>query len=484
MRRNTHMIKRTKEIKKHMIYLLLVVFGLQFGLSFSVPVSAEEIKGNGHSAQSNELFDETQNELDALCAKRGAPVTVIYTANGVEIAESKTLTGRLKRSYKATAKTIDHYKLIETPSNAKGTFQKEPQLVEFKYEGLPAEPLTVHFQDTKGNTLKPDKVKEGKYGEPFNLEQDKVIYGYTLVDTQGDAAGTFSDKAQSVTFIYERAQGGSVTAHYQDVDGKQIANDEIQTGNIGDKFKFDERKIAGYTLKEIHGEPRGTFTAEPKEITFVYTSSKSAPVTAHYKDTDGKEIAKDEIKTGNLGDSFEFSKKEIKGYTWKETIGNAKGTFSDQAQEVTFIYKKEKGTGSVNVRYQNESGREIHAGSKITGEIGTPYYDDLMKKKITIEDYTFHSVKGNTQGKYSKTPRTIILIYKAKPKKKANMAIYYVDKATGDPIPGTKPKTMTGVVGTKVTITPPAIKGYKAITPKKSYTYGKDKTVRLMYEKL
>ncbi|MDG4977643.1 MucBP domain-containing protein, partial [Lactococcus lactis] len=63
-------------------------------------------------------------------------------------------------------------------------------------------------------------------------------------------------------------------------------------------------------------------------------------VTAKYVDTDGNKISDDVIKSGNVGDSYTTDQKTIAGYTFKEVQGSATGTFTDQAQTVTYIYTK------------------------------------------------------------------------------------------------------------------------------------------------
>ncbi|MBK0083332.1 MucBP domain-containing protein, partial [Lactococcus sp. S64] len=58
-------------------------------------------------------------------------------------------------------------------------------------------------------------------------------------------------------------------------------------------------------------------------------------------DTDGNKISDDAVKSGNVGDSYTTEQKTIDGYTFKEVQGNTTGTFTDQAQTVTYVYTKD-----------------------------------------------------------------------------------------------------------------------------------------------
>ncbi|MFL1696505.1 MucBP domain-containing protein, partial [Weissella kandleri] len=77
-------------------------------------------------------------------------------------------------------------------------------------------------------------------------------------------------------------------------------------------------------------------------VTYIYTKNpeKGADVTVKYVDENGKEIAKSEVKSGNVGDKYTTEKKDITGYTFKEVQGSANGEFTDKAQTVTYIYTK------------------------------------------------------------------------------------------------------------------------------------------------
>ncbi|WP_439443112.1 MucBP domain-containing protein [Listeria aquatica] len=124
---------------------------------------------------------------------------------GNEIAPSETLSGNIGEDYTTEAKTIDGYTLTETPENATGTFSDTAQTISYVYEkeSPVAKDITVKFVDSDGNELAPSETLSGNIGEDYTTEA-KTIDGYTLTETPENATGTFSDTAQTVSYVYEK----------------------------------------------------------------------------------------------------------------------------------------------------------------------------------------------------------------------------------------------------------------------------------------
>lgn len=140
------------------------------------------------------------------------------------------------------------------------------------------------------------------------------------------------------------AETAKVKVNYQDEAGKAIADTITLTGEVGGKYTSEQKEIAGYTFKEVQGNAAGTFTAQPQEVTYVYTKAtvktKASTVTAKYQDEDGKSISEDVVLTGNIGADYKTEQKTIDGYDFKEVKGTTAGKFTDKAQQVVYIYKK------------------------------------------------------------------------------------------------------------------------------------------------
>ncbi|MBK5077703.1 MucBP domain-containing protein [Lactococcus lactis] len=282
----------------------------------------------------------------------GGDVTAKYVdKDGNKISDDVVKSGNVGDAYTTEQKTIAGYTFKEVQGSTTGTFTDQAQTVTYVYtkDPIAGGDVTAKYVDTDGNKISDDVVKSGNVGDAYTTEQ-KTIAGYTFKEVQGSATGTFTDQAQTVTYVYTKdpIAGGDVTAKYVDTDGNKISDDVVKSGNVGDAYTTEQKTIAGYTFKEVQGSATGTFTDQAQTVTYVYTKDPIAggDVTAKYVDTDGNKISDDVVKSGNVGDAYTTEQKTIAGYTFKEVQGSATGTFTDQAQTVTYIYTKNNVTPS------------------------------------------------------------------------------------------------------------------------------------------
>ncbi|KQB81960.1 hypothetical protein AN225_03945 [Leuconostoc lactis] len=91
-------------------------------------------------------------------------------------------------------------------------------------------------------------------------------------------------------------------------------------------------------------------------LPYTKDSVKAGNVTAKYVDTDGHNIAPDEVKSGNIGEDYKTENKTVDGYTFKEVKGNENGKFANKAQEVIYVYTKNM---SVPVKPDNHNSSNI-----------------------------------------------------------------------------------------------------------------------------
>jgi len=135
-----------------------------------------------------------------------------------------------------------------------------------------------------------------------------------------------------------------VTVEYVDENGNQVAENVVYAGNVGENYTTEQKAVTGYTFKEVKGNQTGTFTEEEQSVTYVYTKSPAArgTVMARYVDEDGNSIADNMLYTGSVGESYKTEKISIDGYTYIKTQGNSKGTFIEENQTVTYVYKINK----------------------------------------------------------------------------------------------------------------------------------------------
>ncbi|EBF5847742.1 LPXTG cell wall anchor domain-containing protein [Listeria monocytogenes] len=344
---------------------------------------------------------------------KGGDVTVQYKdTTGAVLADSTTLSGNVGENYTTTAKTIDGYSLTTTPTNANGTFSTNPQTVTYTYTKDPiAQPVTVNYIDTDGKTIAPTETLSGNIGESYTTTA-KTIDGYSLTTTPANANGTFSTNPQTVTYTYTKDPiAQPVTVNYIDTDGKTIAPTETLSGNIGENYTTTPKTIQGYTLTTTPANAKGTFSTEAQIINYIYEKNPdlAQPITVDYRSSTGQKIAKSEVLTGNIGESYSTQPKTIAGYTLTTTPPNAKGTFTTNAQTVTYVYTPIAISAlPVTVNYLDENGKEIADSVVLNGHVGEAY-NTLAKE---IDGYTLIKTPTNANGVFTAEAQSIDYIYR------------------------------------------------------------------------
>ena len=156
---------------------------------------------------------------------------------------------------------------------------------------------TIHYVYKDGTTAHDDYVAkpveftrevstdavtgEKTYGlwsadQSFTAVTSPELKGYTADKAQIDKQtvnGDSKDLEFKVTYTKTPVAGGNVTAKYVDENGNPIADDVIASGNVGDPYSTTQKDVAGYTFKEVQGNPTGSFTDQDQTVTYVYTKN-------------------------------------------------------------------------------------------------------------------------------------------------------------------------------------------------------------------
>lgn len=271
--------------------------------------------------------------------------------------------------------------------------------------------VTVQYKDTTGAVLADSTTLSGNVGENYTTTA-KTIDGYSLTTTPANANGTFSTNPQTVTYTYTKDPiAQPVTVNYIDTDGKTIAPTETLSGNIGENYTTTAKTIQGYTLTTTPANAKGTFSTEAQIINYIYEKNPdlAQPITVNYRSSTGQKIAKSEILTGNIGASYSTQPKTIAGYTLTTTPPNAKGTFTTNAQTVTYVYTPIAISAlPVTVNYLDENGKEIADSVVLNGRVGEAY-NTLAKE---IDGYTLIKTPTNANGVFSAEAQSIDYIYR------------------------------------------------------------------------
>ena len=268
-----------------------------------------------------------------------------------------------------------------------------------------AEDVTVRYQDKEGNELDKDVILSGYIGEEYTTEQ-KEIPGYTLKDIQGDASGTFSDQPQEVVYVYERTDAAPITVKYQDEEGNDLSPADTLNGKIGLPYESQPKSINGWTVKTTPSNASGTFSDQPQEVVYVYERTDAAPITVKYQDEEGNDLSPADTLNGKIGLPYESQPKSINGWTVKTTPSNASGTFSDQPQEVVYVYERTD-AAPITVKYQDEEGNDLSPADTLNGKIGLPY----ESQPKSINGWTVKTTPSNASGNFSDKPQEVVYVY-------------------------------------------------------------------------
>ncbi|EJF50706.1 cell wall surface anchor family protein [Enterococcus sp. C1] len=275
-----------------------------------------------------------------------------------------------------------------------------------------AEDVTVKYVDESKKTLLPDVTLSGVVGEPYTT-QEEPIAGYTLKEIQGDKTGTFSDTPQEVVYVYKRSDAAPVTVRYEDTEGNQLAEPTILNGKVGLPYESKSESIPGWYVAQTPDNAKGIFGDTAQEVVYVYERSDAAPVTIRYEDTEGNQLAESTILNGKVGLPYESETKELSGWTVTQTPANAKGIFSDTAQEVVYVYERSD-AAPVTVKYEDTEGNQLAEPTILNGKVGLPYESEAKE----LSGWTVSQIPSNAKGMFSTTAQEVIYVYGAEKENK------------------------------------------------------------------
>ncbi|OUK04366.1 MucBP domain-containing protein, partial [Lactococcus petauri] len=149
-------------------------------------------------------------------------------------------------------------------------FETTPKKIDIENNDLiiqsDAAPVTVKYQDSKGNDLAPSEILNGKVGLPYN-SKPKDIKNWKLKETPSNASGLFSNEEQTVIYIYT-----SAILRFYDVPSE---------------LSFNETKISSKTETISRQDPNWKIIVEDTRL-----SKRNWRVTAQlvdqFKDSSGQ----------------------------------------------------------------------------------------------------------------------------------------------------------------------------------------------------
>ncbi|WP_349291475.1 MucBP domain-containing protein [Planococcus alpniumensis] len=426
----------------------------------------------------------------------GVIVVEYVDTEGTPLADPMTDSGLIGSGYTTAPLEIEGYDLVEVPSNAEGVFGDEPQTVTYVYvkKADPMGTIVVVHVDEEGNELLAAETVTGAIGSPYTTEA-ATIAGYELVQTPGNAAGSFTGEQQIVTYVYAPVETevptGTVLVEYVNEQGESLVTRDSLTGEVNSPYSTQPVQIEGYELIATPENATGVFTEGTQVVTYVYALIPEEPVetqgaiVVQFVDEAGNALTDSQAYTGVVGAAYSTDPAAIEGYELIVTPENASGIYTTDTQTITYVYSKiavEPQSGIVNVIFVDEDGNPLAGPQMMSGVIGEAY----STSPATIDGYELVITPDNANGTFKEAPQTVVYVYSSTevPVEMGEVTIQHVDQ-DGNPIADSE--KLTGEVGSDYTSNPKEIEGYKLVEQPENAdgTFTEDsQTVTYVYEKI
>ena len=295
------------------------------------------------------------------------------------------------------------------------TYQEGTQVVillystkEYKKEESDGGRAYARYVDENGKELKPSVYTDGRPGASYEFDA-LDIENYILIRTEGEKKGKYiSGRTQWVDFVYRRIARvvtSKVIVYYRNEADFDLGPAEEIKGAVGDYYTTTQKHFANYRFTRVDGETEGQLTEEPQKVTYYYERLRG-DLTVKYEDEAGEELAQPKYLTDYVGLPYQAKARSFDNYELVRVDGPEMGFYTEEAQTITYVYRKS--IGYVKVNYQDTDGHSIWPSINLSGQVDTAY----STEKKEIEGYVFDHVDGSETGNYSLETQTVTYVYR------------------------------------------------------------------------
>ncbi len=311
--------------------------------------------------------NENDIEVPVVIVSDGVDVRYIDQVTGKEIAETIKFNGNVGNPYYTTAKEIEGYELVLTPSNYYGMLTIDKITVTYEYRKTSY--VTARYvNENNGYVLSAQVTRKYKEGDEYSTVKQN-IEGYTFTRVEGNVAGTVERNDIIVTYYYKR--NTSVTVNYIDMmTNNVIATQEVIPGLQNDDYTTVKKDINGYVFVEVSGASTGKMQYNPTEVTYKYKKLSNL-VTEHIDANTNEKITDDVIRAYKEGEQYEAYPQNLEGYILIQSPENTTGVMGRENVTKSFYYKKI--SGGLVVKYV-----DIVSGEMIDQELYTGNENDTI----------------------------------------------------------------------------------------------------------
>ena len=331
---NTLTCFKTVEIdeKNNLVNAEFHVIVKYLGLTSETDLTVKNIV-NAELTYGNNKENSNDSVEDVIKASK---VVAIYVdeANNT-LADSEETNGLIDSEYTTHEKEILGYTLKEMPVNKNGVYTEEDIIVKYVYTkniGTSEEEVQKigleeisSINDAFMYTINYNAVVKDYVGDVKLVITDKLPYEIdeekSVIDTNNDNI-TCKYIDSKIVCEYNKTINSE-----EDNTIEVVINLELYFKNVDNEMVINKVE-ANLTYGDIH------------KISKDETGTKvlSGMVIVNYITEDGEELALSEEMTGLVGIEYKTTKKAFDKYYLKEVKGNETGVYTEDTQEVTYIY--------------------------------------------------------------------------------------------------------------------------------------------------
>lgn len=312
----------------------------------------------------------------------------------------------------------------------------------------------------KDNAALPSLSISGKYsGKWINVGKGtvEVPKGVNIWSSQ-ELMKSYDGSKHADTYVWQQdLTAVNVHDSILQVGDTWTAEDNFDSAMTSDGYdvKFKDVSVTGEVDTSQVGQYPVTYTYNGISETATVTVKEASPIqgediTVKYQDESGKSIADSVSLKGKVGENYSSSKKTIKDYTFKEVKGNISGKFTDKAQTVIYVYKKNNTTPApskqevVNVYrlYNKKTQEHLYTADKYEYEKLPTIAKDWVREGVNFKGYKASSsttvavrrVYNPKSGEHlTTTDANEVKVLKSKGWKDEGIS-FYAPKTGGNPI--------------------------------------------------
>ena len=370
---------------------VILAKGDQAGLT-----SLGEVKGKKISVPANSSLiavDKAGFEAAGIKDENMGVVTINYVdGKGKKLPDvaSIHLTGKVGSAYTAipSAAVGKAYVFDHIDGEAEGTFSAAGTTVNYVYRD--AAKVIVSYVHEDGTQLADPVTLYGVPGTEYEAPECETIpEKYIFKEVQGNKKGTFTEADQTVSFIYKNAM--EVVVSYVYKDGTELAPSVTLYGEPGADYEAPESTSIPkqYMLKEVVGGKTGTFSTEPKTVSFVYTDYVPESIRL-YGDVNGDGVIGIEDVTEFQRILAEFIVVDDARFAQLDFDYDGSTNINDVTMLQRYLAEMNLSQGEVTINYYKEDGASKLIDSvTFKDRVG----DDLVAPAVSVFGYSLDTTK-------------------------------------------------------------------------------------------